>query len=90
MEQEVQCAEVWKLEANDVPVDHSPEVLRDTVPGDMLVEQRIPPSIDGDEADVGGVSLVAGPRVGNVDEAYFHEMISTAVVTTRLSTSAGQ
>src|SRR5262249_11684600 len=43
-----------------------------------------------DEADVGGITLVAGASVRDVDEADFHHCTSTFVVTTDLSTSAGQ
>src|SRR2546425_8073340 len=56
----------------------------------FALEERKPFGLESDQSDVRCISLVARARVSNVEKADSHQTISTFVVTTFLSTSAGQ
>ena len=64
--------------------------FRGMIEGERLGDERIPLGSERDDADVGGVALVARARVRDVHQADLHERISTFVWTTVLSTRAGQ
>src|SRR5262249_13554776 len=70
--------------------DEPGEVLRDSLAREVLLQHRVPPRLERDDADIGGVTLVAGSRVRHVEQTHFHESTSTFVRTTCLSPSAGQ
>ena len=57
---------------------------------DVLVEQGVEFGTERDHADIGGIALVAGSCVRDIDQLYAHHETSTVVCTTRLSMSAGQ
>ena len=66
------------------------ELLGNAALGQLSREDRIPIALERDHADVGGVALVAGPCMRDVNEADLHAITSTAVCTSVLSMSAGQ
>src|SRR5688500_2116345 len=90
VEKKVQRIQMPQLESLDFPFDHSSEVSRDILAGDELLEDLVPPRLQRDDADVGGIALDARPRVRDIDETHLHVTIATFVRTTVLSTSAGQ
>src|SRR3954466_11044288 len=89
MKQEIQRVQVGKLVPIHRTVDHSLEMRRDRLLRHELLEDGVPPCVEGDDADVRGVTLVARASMRDVHEPDFHRP-SPCVFTTRLSTSAGQ
>ncbi len=61
MQEEVQRAEIRKLEALHVPLADRREVLLDPGRRDLAHEHRVDLLGEPDETDVGRVPLVAGP-----------------------------
>ena len=90
MQQKIQRSKIGKLIPSDRSLDLSFEVTCNCVTRDVLLENRIPFSLKRDHTDVGSIAFVTRSRVGNVDELNSHQTISTRVVTTFLSMSAGQ
>src|ERR1051326_2159286 len=91
VKQEVERVKIGQLEALDRPLDHASKMPRDPRRRHLLHEQRIVLGLIGDQSDVGGVALVPGARMREIDEPLFHtSSTSTAGRTMALSSSAGQ
>ena len=90
MKKKVECVQVRQLIALDGALDHAAKMLGYALARHVPGEQLVPLRPQCDQTDVRRVTLVAGPRVGNIDEPYLHWTISTEVFTTDLSINAGQ
>jgi hypothetical protein len=90
MEQKVESVEIRKIEPLDGAGDHSIEMFRYALDSHLAPKQRKPFRAQGDQADIGGVTFVTGAGVRELEQPDAHQTISTLVVTTRLSTNAGQ
>ena len=90
MQQKIERLQIGELVSLDRPLDHATKMLSDPVSGDGLYEQVVPTWLDRDQADIGGIALVAGARVRDIHETNSHWMICTEVLTTDLSIRAGQ
>src|SRR5690606_3269962 len=68
VQQEVERVEVRQLETLDVALHHRPEVRLHALRGELLAQQRVMLGFVCDDAHIGGVTLVAGAGVRQVDQ----------------------
>src|SRR5439155_14956308 len=68
MEEEVESVEVGKLEALHGPGDHALEVARHAGRGHVLDEVRVVLGFPRNQPHVGGVALVTGSGMSEVDQ----------------------
>ena len=64
MQQKVESMQVRQLEALDLAMADPREMLSDALDRERLGKDRLPLGTARDHADVAGVTLVAGARVG--------------------------
>src|SRR5262249_24389226 len=72
-QQEIERVEVRQLEALHAAGDDAAEMLRDARGRQLAHEYRVPPRLAGDDADVGGVALVAAAGMRDIHQAPPHE-----------------
>src|SRR5437870_545353 len=90
MQEKVERCEVRQLESLDVTSNHPSKMFADPIARQFSCQEWIPFGLQGDDADVRRIALVARARVRDVHKTQAHQTISTFGWMTRLSMSAGQ
>src|SRR5438105_6268206 len=90
MQEEIQRLEIRKRISLDVARDDPAKVRPHALARDVFLQEWIPLRLQGDQSDIGGVTLVTRPCMSDGDELDAHQATSTLVCTTLLSISAGQ
>src|SRR5687768_16113141 len=90
MEEKIQCVQIRQVESLHISLDHTGEMIGDTLDCELALQQRKPFRLQRDYADIGRVTLVTRASMRDVEQSNLHQTIATLVVTVFLSTSAGQ